>query len=592
MRITNYYPSTFIFSLLLIGDAESFMSTNTPRGGRIRASSSIMRMSSSSDAVESVVVVSPPGGVGEVTAVESAKLGKQVSWFVVSSQDAKSSGTIALASATLQEIQKKGGSVQIAGANAQALVSEENDARAAVKTWAAQRAASNNDNKNNSNSNNASLVCCLDGVENVFKLDDEEREKGKAEPVVVWTQGVLLAAREAAATAGKRICIVSIDDEMENDTSPDEDEGEGDGFKLDLPKPDLPFGLGGDKEASGYYEGKDLPKSLSRAIKADTKLRYGSLFGIPESSPDFSALVTGPKKNPVLCEEYEQRQVRLDVTSTMKKTAASKSMKFVTCRHVVGEAAALAACQVLPTLPGADITISSMPGIEKFTTWQEELDRVQEQQSQLDRGLVFSQQFGDVPDVARLSQWLCQKWGPAVLTKEYDLAAIRTGARPVYLNQNSDSQVEIVWQKLNKDTYQSEAAGKLLLDIVQEEKGGWTLTATRQNIPLLQKKPLNGEAVLVRRLADAASQATEKGLAKAPAQAKPIKRAPKPKQPMVSSLASVQEVDTTPAAADSGPRQAGVRRSSARPRGTRQRKQQPAVPPNENNDTTTPGSFE
>lgn len=539
---------------------------------------------SSSNTVESVVVVSPPGGVGEVTAVESAKLGKKVSWFVVSSQNAKSSGTISLASSALQEIQAKGGSVQIAGANAQALITADNDARDAVQTWVSQQV----------NGNKASLVCCLDGVDNVIKLDDEEREKGKADPEVVWTQGVLLAAREAASTSnGKRICIASISDEMENDTSPDDDGDEDEGFKLNLPKPDLPFGLGGgnNNKESGYYEGKGLPKSLSRAIQADTKLRYGSLFGLPESSPDFSALISGPKKNPVLCEEYEQRQVRLDVTSTMQKTA----IKFVTCRHVVGQAAALVACEDLPTSAGADITISSSAGLDKFTTWQNELDRVQEQQSQLDRGLVFSQQFSDVPDVARLSQWLCQKWGPTVLTKEYDLAAIRSGARPVYLKQNSDSQVEIVWQKLNKDTYQSEPAGKLLLDIVQDDgKTGWTLTATRQNVPSLKNKPLNGEAVLVRRLADAASQATEKGLTKAPAQAKPVrKKAAQKPAPVVSSLASVQtEAKPQPTVDNSsGPRQAGVRRSSKRPRGTRQRKQQQAAP-KDDNDSLAPGTFE
>ena len=101
---------------------------------------------------------------------------------------------------------------------------------------------------------------------------------------------------------------------------------------------------------------------------------------------------------------------------------------FSTCHYAVGEAAALLANSVLKTTSFLtksgiiDLCVSSLPGIQKFDFWQSELERAQKQQSQTDSGLVFSQDFGKIPDPNRFSNWLCKKWGPTVLTKTYDLA--------------------------------------------------------------------------------------------------------------------------------------------------------------------------
>lgn len=40
--------------------------------------------------------------------------------------------------------------------------------------------------------------------------------------------------------------------------------------------------------------------------------RHGELFGISESSPDFSPLIGGPKREAVLAEEYTMRNLRID----------------------------------------------------------------------------------------------------------------------------------------------------------------------------------------------------------------------------------------------------------------------------------------
>ena len=96
----------------------------------------------------------------------------------------------------------------------------------------------------------------------------------------------------------------------------------------------------------------------------------------------------------------------------------------------------------------------------------------------------------------------------------YDIAAIRTGARPVYATRTGgDGKVEIIWQELVN--FDSVTVGRMIIQVTDTG-----LTATRgpgdasKGFGTVSSKPLAGEDVLVRRLADAASQAIEKGLAK------------------------------------------------------------------------------
>jgi hypothetical protein len=107
---------------------------------------------------------------------------------------------------------------------------------------------------------------------------------------------------------------------------------------------------------------------------------------------------------------------------------------------------------------------------------------------------------------------LATKWAPAIL-RTYDIAAIRVGARPVYASRVGENGVEIAWQQLVD--FSSVTVGKMAITV--SDTG---LVATRgagdpsKGFGTVSRKPLSGEDVLVRRLADAVAQAMEKGLAR------------------------------------------------------------------------------
>jgi hypothetical protein len=108
------------------------------------------------------------------------------------------------------------------------------------------------------------------------------------------------------------------------------------------------------------------------------------------------------------------------------------------------------------------------------------------------------------------------------ILRTYDIAAIRTGARPVYANRivavakddedtisNKKGQVEIVWQQLIN--FESVVVGRMMIEVTDTYMKAYRLVEKSSNMN--RRQPLPGEDILVRRLADAASQAIEKGLA-------------------------------------------------------------------------------
>lgn len=204
------------------------------------------------------------------------------------------------------------------------------------------------------------------------------------------------------------------------------------------------------------------------------------------------------------------RTVRMDpslsVSGTNTETRSS--------RHAVGEVASMIATKALPIEDdNLDVCVSSQLGtdIVEKETWEAELKRVQDMFKSGQGAQLFTASFSSVPNVERLADWLATKWAPAVL-RTYDIAAIRIGARPVYASRSGEGQVEIVWQQL--DDFESVTAGKMVIQVSNDG-----LVATRaagdasKGYGSISRLPLPGETVLVRRLADAASQAIEKGLA-------------------------------------------------------------------------------
>jgi hypothetical protein len=444
-----------------------------------------------------VVVVSPPGGVGEVTAVQAAQRGSSVRWFVVtpqpSSDDSISTAVVTLAQETLDRIAAAGGSLQFAGATVPTLLSNDESSSAipAVSTWCGAADA---------------LVCTLDGVEDAAA--GKKRRSDEVDPTIEWKDAIKVAAFEAAKLIkGIRIAVLSASDADDmGSTSPSDNKEADTGI---LYKVGSLFG--GNKVT--------IPATLSEAMTSSSedrfiKLRHGQIFGTPESSPDFSALVGGPRRIPELCEEYRTRTIRVDPTLTvagnlmMGKTTRSS-------RHAVGEAAALMLLDQVP-IPEAgllDICVSSQPGIDPFTLndWVKEFQRVEMVLSSGEAAELFSADFASVPNVERFADWIASKWAPTVL-RTYDIAAIRTGARPVIANRAGPGRTEIVWQQLVN--FDSVIVGRMVIQIT--ESG---MKATRgpgdaaKGYGSVSTKPLAGEDVLVRRLAEAASQAIEKGLA-------------------------------------------------------------------------------
>jgi hypothetical protein len=143
--------------------------------------------------------------------------------------------------------------------------------------------------------------------------------------------------------------------------------------------------------------------------------------------------------------------------------------------------------------------------------WNAEFSRALSMLSSPSGGaILFNAEFASVPSTSRLAEWISAKWAPAIL-RSYEIAGTRVGARPVYAT-HSDNTVEIVWQDLVD--FNPVTCGKMIIEV---ENNG--ITATRgggdasKGFGSVSMKPLPGEDILVRRLADAAAQAVEKGLA-------------------------------------------------------------------------------
>lgn len=453
--------------------------------------SSLARAPSLLHAKPSLVVVSPPGGVGEVAAVKAASMGSNVMWFVVSNDKQKQQ--VVLSQYALEEVQTAGGRVQLAGSDASSLLLPVEDPNSAVQAVSAWCGASD------------AILCSFDGMDDALaKLAVNRRwSDNEEDPKTVWKNAIKVAAREAAKSVkGRKIAVLSAFEDESKSGDEDSEEGGGLGGLVGSL-------LGGKRPA--------IPSTLSRALDSNpqkvVKLRHGQLFGIPESSPDFSPLVGGPRRNPELCEEYNMRSIRVDPTLSLSGNVMMGS-NTRSSRHSVGEAGAIIALgKVTAPASGLDVCVSSQRGSEAvdLEVWEQEFSRIAKMMSSSGGTQLFSAEFGSVPDVKRLADWLTTKWAPAVL-RTYDIAAIRVGARPVYATRSEEGKVEVVWQQLVD--FNSVTVGKMVIEVTDSG-----LVATRgpgdasKGFGSVSSKPLAGEDVLVRRLAEAASQAIEKGLA-------------------------------------------------------------------------------
>lgn len=432
-----------------------------------------------------IVVVSPPGGVGEVAAVKAAELGRVVRWFIVSGTNENfSASNVVLSREALDRIAESGGSISLAGASATSLLIPREASESSVNAvglWCGSADA---------------LICTTDGVQESKSQPEKERN----ENLRSWIDAVSVAAREASDSIRESKIIILPAKDFNEVTEENDNQV--------MPIADFMSGLIGTKL-------KSIPNSLISAVGSSKviMLRHGELFGAPESSPDFSPFVGGPRRQPELCREYKNSAVRVDLSTTVRGTRMTGSQ---TSRHSIGQAAAYLATKLLPSssMEGFDVCILSQPGTSTITIddWKSEFKRVEKLFNSGETAIVFEAEFGSVPDTERLAAWLAEKWAPAVL-RTYDIASIRTGARPVFARRTKENIVEIVWQKLIN--FEPVVAGTMNIQIssngIRAMRGQGDSTAGFGTVDL---NPLPGEDVLVRRLGEAASQAVEKGLAK------------------------------------------------------------------------------
>lgn len=476
--------------------------------GMVRTSSKTttttsLHSSEAAAAVETMrlVVVSPPGGIGEVTAVKAAELGASVRWFVVSSSESET-GTASLSTSVFRlspdsmgRISAAGGSIQLAGSNAQNLLLSKQDAVAGLESGSGSAVAALSAWCGSVDA----MVCTFDGANAEDQANNAKRKFDEVDPTIAWREAIKIASREASKSVrGTKVVVLSASDATDTISGQNNYEGEGIMNKF-----------------SSIFKGMDnVPDTLTEAVGIENLLvlRHGQLFGTPESSPEFSPLVGGPRRVAELCEEYANRAIRVDPTLTvsgnymMGQTTRSS-------RHTVGQAAALMTLGLVSVKSPLDVCVSSQLGTDPVSMeeWQSEFKRVSTIVSSGQAAQLFTTDFASVPDIERLADWLATKWAPAVL-RTYEIAAIRTGARPVSANRAGPGQVEIIWQQLVN--FDAVTVGRMFVQVT--ETG---LLATRgpgnpsAGFGSVSRQPLAGEDVLVRRLAEAASQAIDKGLA-------------------------------------------------------------------------------
>jgi hypothetical protein len=233
---------------------------------------------------------------------------------------------------------------------------------------------------------------------------------------------------------------------------------------------------------------------------------------------------------------YSMRSVRIDPAIAASSTSAGGGggggggMGYRSNRLTVAEAASRLGLGSIASVVDAatpaivEVSLSSFPGTDGPTDeeWDAEFRRVMSEMTlsgkQRSSPTLFRAEYSSVPSPSRFAEWLATKWAPAVL-RSYDIAGIRVGGRPVYasvLPRDDDGSdvavVEIVWQELVN--FAPVTSGRMFVEV-----GNTGLSAKRgpgdasAGFGVAAATPLPGEDILVRRLADAASQAVEKGLA-------------------------------------------------------------------------------
>ena len=243
------------------GTPRSVLQQQQQQRGRQRPCSPLSTTGLHAESRPDVVVISPPGGIGEIASVESAKLGASVRWFVVSLPSVAGGGggtEVKLSSATVDAISAAGGTFELAGATADSLVGTDGapgSALGGVDSWTG---------------GSSSLLVTYDGsdeeADRVQRGMTAEARETTALTSAFLRSSIRVAARRAAGacSAGATSVLVLGSDEDVN-----VEEKKEKGLLGNL--------FGGDVV--------EMPVTLDEAVGGSTvTVRCGELFGAAESS--------------------------------------------------------------------------------------------------------------------------------------------------------------------------------------------------------------------------------------------------------------------------------------------------------------------
>jgi len=236
---------------------------------------------------KSIVVISPEGGLGEITAVEAAKLGASVKWFIIHPSTTQASSIrVNFNAPTLASFTESGGSIQFASSDATSILLPQLEDSIAVSNANALEAlcswAGNSFD---------GLICTWDHPLFTNKEDiteDKETEsntnnnkKQETQEEREFIDAIKVAVQKVSSTNSKRgIMRVAILPSL---------------TKMNLYEAVSPsVNTKGDSPFAFFSQNNQLtkiniPSTIQKAISVDgtypvATLRYGSLFGTPSSS--------------------------------------------------------------------------------------------------------------------------------------------------------------------------------------------------------------------------------------------------------------------------------------------------------------------